>query len=87
MKVQALIALKADFPLPVLLVHLGPLAIFGRKLQVVKHPAMPQELRYFGGLSIRETAHFLSISPATVSREWEMAKAWLYSQLTDETRQ
>lgn len=35
------------------------------------------ELRYFGGLSIEETGEVLSISPATVKREWTMAKAWL----------
>jgi RNA polymerase sigma factor (TIGR02999 family) len=35
------------------------------------------ELRYFGGLSIEETAEALSISPATVKRDWAFAKAWL----------
>lgn len=39
------------------------------------------ELRFFGGLSIEETADALDISPATVKREWTMAKAWLYDQL------
>jgi RNA polymerase sigma factor (TIGR02999 family) len=39
------------------------------------------ELRYFAGLSIAETAEVLGISPATVKREWHMAKAWLYNQL------
>ena len=34
------------------------------------------ELRYFAGLSVEETAEALSISPATVKREWTMAKAW-----------
>jgi RNA polymerase sigma factor (TIGR02999 family) len=40
------------------------------------------ELRYFGGLTIEETAEALSLSPATVKREWAMARAWLYSALT-----
>jgi len=40
------------------------------------------ELRYFGGLSIEETAAALSLSPATVKREWSMAKAWLYKELS-----
>jgi RNA polymerase sigma-70 factor (ECF subfamily) len=40
------------------------------------------ELRFFGGLSIEETAQVLGISPATVKREWGMAKAWLYRQLS-----
>jgi len=35
------------------------------------------ELRYFGGLSVEETAEALSISPATVKRHWTIAKAWL----------
>jgi RNA polymerase sigma factor (TIGR02999 family) len=39
------------------------------------------ELRYFGGLGVEETAEVLSISPATVKREWTMAKAWLFNQL------
>jgi RNA polymerase sigma factor (TIGR02999 family) len=39
------------------------------------------ELRFFGGLSIEETAEALKISPATVKRDWVMAKAWLYQNL------
>jgi RNA polymerase sigma factor (TIGR02999 family) len=39
------------------------------------------ELRFFGGLSVEETAVVMDISPATVKRDWTMAKAWLYSQL------
>ncbi len=42
------------------------------------------ELRYFAGLSIVETAEVLGISPATVKREWNTAKAWLYNQLKHE---
>ena len=40
------------------------------------------ELRYFGGLSVEETAEFLRISPETVKRDWRMAKAWLLGALT-----
>jgi RNA polymerase sigma factor (TIGR02999 family) len=40
------------------------------------------ELRYFGGLSIEETAKALHISTATVKRDWQMAKAWLHHELT-----
>lgn len=40
------------------------------------------ELRYFGGLNIEETAELLSISPATVKREWTMAKAWLHREIS-----
>ncbi len=39
------------------------------------------ELRFFGGLSVEETAEVLKISRATVMREWRMAKAWLYREL------
>lgn len=39
------------------------------------------ELRYFGGLSIEETAKVLGISPTTISREWSSAKAWLYREM------
>jgi RNA polymerase sigma factor (TIGR02999 family) len=40
------------------------------------------ELRYFGGLSVEETAEFLKISPETVKRDWRIAKAWLLGELT-----
>jgi len=39
------------------------------------------ELRFFGGLSIEETAEVLGISPATVKREWGTAKMWLHREL------
>ncbi len=41
------------------------------------------ELRYFTGLSIEETAEVLGISPATVKREWAVARAWLYRELSE----
>ncbi len=41
------------------------------------------ELRYFSGLSIDETAEVLAISPATVKREWNMARAWLRAELSE----
>ena len=40
------------------------------------------ELRFFGGLSVAETAEVLDISEATVIREWNKAKAWLYQAIT-----
>lgn len=39
------------------------------------------ELRFFGGLSVEETADALSISPATVKRHWALARAWLLREL------
>jgi RNA polymerase sigma factor (TIGR02999 family) len=50
-------------------------SIDGRQCRVV-------ELRFFAGLSIDEAAQALGISPATVEREWALAKAWLYRQLS-----
>ena len=48
-----------------------------RKSQIV-------ELRYFGGLTVSETAEFLNLAQRTVEREWNMAKAWLYRALSGE---
>jgi RNA polymerase sigma factor (TIGR02999 family) len=41
------------------------------------------ECRFYAGLSIEETAQAMSISPATVKRDWSMAQAWLYRDLKD----
>jgi RNA polymerase sigma-70 factor (ECF subfamily) len=49
--------------------------IDGRKVQVV-------EMRFFGGLSVEETAEVLKISAITVMRDWSTAKAWLYRELS-----
>ena len=46
-----------------------------RKVQVV-------EMRFFGGLSVEETAEVLKVSPVTVKRDWRAARAWLYRELT-----
>jgi RNA polymerase sigma factor (sigma-70 family) len=50
-------------------------ALDERQAQVV-------ELRFFGGLSVEEVAEVMKISPATIKREWSMAKAWLYGELS-----
>jgi RNA polymerase sigma factor (TIGR02999 family) len=42
------------------------------------------ELRYFGGLSVKETAEVLKISSITVNRDWNLAKAWLARELKDQ---
>lgn len=39
------------------------------------------ELRYFGGLTVEETAEILRLSPQTVMRDWRLAKAWLMREL------
>ena len=45
-----------------------------RKVRIV-------EMRFFGGLSVEETAEVLKVSPATVRRDWSIAKFWLYREL------
>lgn len=52
-------------------------AIDPRKSRIV-------ELRYFGGLGIEETAEVIGVSPATVKRDWSMARAWLRCEIGDE---
>ena len=44
------------------------------------------ELRYFGGLSIRETAEVLEVSEATVKRDWATARAWLHREIESASR-
>jgi RNA polymerase sigma factor (TIGR02999 family) len=39
------------------------------------------ELRYFGGLTVDEVAEVMALSPATVKREWQMARAWIHREL------
>ena len=42
------------------------------------------ELRYFGGLSVEETAEVLGVAAITVKRHWRMTKAWLYGKLSNQ---
>ncbi|HKX29958.1 MAG TPA: sigma-70 family RNA polymerase sigma factor [Blastocatellia bacterium] len=42
------------------------------------------ELRFFGGLSVKETAEVLQVSPETVMRDWKLAKVWLHRELSKE---
>ena len=44
------------------------------------------ELRFFGGLSVEETARVLQVSPQTVMREWKLARAWLARELSQSSR-
>jgi RNA polymerase sigma-70 factor, ECF subfamily len=52
-----------------------------RLAEIDSHQARLVELRFFGGLSIEETAGVLEVSPATVKRNWAVAKAWLAREL------
>ena len=51
------------------------------------HPRKSQvvELRYFGGLSVEETAEVLEVSPFTVIRDWNLAKAWLHREISGQS--
>lgn len=55
-------------------------ALDERKMRIV-------ELRYFGGLSVEETAEVLGVSAITIKREWLKAKAWLYRELSQGTEE
>ncbi len=43
-------------------------------------------MRFFGGLSVEETAAVLKVSPDTVMRDWHLAKVWLYRELSRDER-
>jgi RNA polymerase sigma factor (TIGR02999 family) len=53
-------------------------AVDPRKAQVV-------ELRFFGGLSVKETAEVLHVAPNTILRDWKLAKAWLWHEMKGQT--
>jgi RNA polymerase sigma factor (TIGR02999 family) len=70
----------ADAPLPVDIVALdraldGLAQVDKRKVQVI-------ELRFFGGLTVEETAEILQVSPDTVARDWRTARVWLLRELS-----
>ena len=44
------------------------------------------EMKYFGGLSVEETAEVLQVSVITVARDWKLAKAWLYTHIKDDSQ-
>lgn len=50
--------------------------------EIDERQARVVECRYFGGLTLKETAQVLDVSTATVSRDWRMAKAWLNREIT-----
>lgn len=52
-------------------------------IEIDRQQARVVELRYFGGLTIEETAEVLQISGRAVQREWTMARAWLYQNLSE----
>jgi RNA polymerase sigma-70 factor (ECF subfamily) len=81
---------QAALPLEESLIVAGELPVafddLDRALQDLERLSQRQaqvvELRYFGGLTIEETAEVLGISPVTVKRDWAIARAWLYRELS-----
>ncbi|MEM6326133.1 MAG: ECF-type sigma factor [Bacteroidota bacterium] len=59
-------------------------AALGGLAEVDAETARIVELRYFGGLTIEETAEALALSPATVTRRWTFARGWLHRALADD---
>lgn len=93
---RARLADKRGDPTPLMSAHLDEVTNTHDEIEVLAvHEAIDQlatfdetqarlvELRFFGGFSIAETAAILGSSPATVKREWDMARAWLYRRLAD----
>ena len=56
-------------------------AALDRLAKLDERQARIVELRYFGGLTIEETAGILKISPKTVKRDWTVARTWLHAEL------
>jgi RNA polymerase sigma factor (TIGR02999 family) len=54
--------------------------------EVDSRKARVVELRFFGGLSVKETAESLHVSPETVLRDWRLAKAWLLRELSNRNK-
>jgi RNA polymerase sigma factor (TIGR02999 family) len=56
-----------------------------KKLEVIDlEKSRMVELRFFSGLSVTETAEVMGVSPRTIDRQWQTAKAWLYREITGE---
>ena len=53
-----------------------------RLAQIDEQQSRVVELRFFSGLTVEETAQVMGISPATVKRDWSMAKAWLHREIS-----
>jgi RNA polymerase sigma-70 factor, ECF subfamily len=58
----------------------------GRLANIDEQQARVVELRVFGGLTVEEVAHLLNVSPATVKRDWSLAKAWLSREIARSNR-
>ena len=78
----------ADVAIPVKETDLDVVALdeaLTRLAEIDEQQSRVVELRFFSGLTVEETAEVMHISPATVKRDWSMAKAWLHRELSGET--
>jgi RNA polymerase sigma factor (TIGR02999 family) len=75
---QAAVFAKEQSPL-----HLIVDELLTRLARLDPQEARIVELRYFAGLSVAQTAEVVGVSPATVKREWSVAKAWLMREMKD----
>jgi len=77
----------ADATIPVKEQDLDVVALdeaLNRLAEIDEQQSRVVELRFFSGLTVEETAEVMGISPATVKRDWSMAKAWLHRELSGE---
>lgn len=77
----------ADATIPVEEQNLDVVALdeaLNRLAEIDEQQSRVVELRFFSGLTVEETAEVMHISPATVKRDWSMAKAWLHRELSRE---
>jgi RNA polymerase sigma factor (TIGR02999 family) len=77
----------ADATIPVKQRDLDVVALdeaLNRLAEIDEQQSRVVELRFFSGLTVEETAEVMGISPATVKRDWSMAKAWLHRELSRE---
>jgi RNA polymerase sigma factor (TIGR02999 family) len=82
----ATVTLLADDPVAAALDEPELISIdeaLGKLTAVDERKARIVELRFFGGLSVEETAEAIGLSPATVKRDWTLARAWLFRELSD----
>lgn len=78
----------ADATIPVEEQNLDVVALdeaLNRLAEIDEQQSRVVELRFFSGLTVEETAEVMGISPATVKRDWSMAKAWLHRELSGDS--
>lgn len=77
LRIEEVLVLSKEAPDSLLALH----EMLDRLAEIDRNQAYVVELRVFGGLTIEQVAQLLNLSPATIKREWTMAKAWLSREL------